>query len=161
MKEENNILHWNIDKLSEALKIDIKSVKDYFTDGRRISFILERRLAKEFIKGKLAESEKSGYDIDDPGGGKWEVRSITKGGVYFTPSGQVGRGRKFNKKEFLNKVKEIKGYIVCDVTSFPNVPFWAISSEDVSMWWQKGLLGKNAKISRKKSLDLIRTLYSI
>ena len=155
MKEENNILHWNIDKLSEALKIDIKSVKDYFTDGRRISFILERRLAKEFIKGKIAGSEKSGYDIVDSRGGKWEVRSITKGGIYFTPSGQVGKGRKFNRKEFLNKIKEIKGYIVCDVVPFPNVPFWVISSEDVSRWWRKRLLGKNAKVSRKKALNLI------
>ena len=158
MKKKNNILHWDIDELSKALRIDKKSVKDYFTDGRRISFILERRLAKEFVKGKIADSEKFGYDIVDPKGGKWEVRSITKGGIYFTPSGHVGKGRKFNKKEFLNKIKEIEGYIVCDVTSFPNVPFWVISYKDVAKWWKKSLLGKNANISRKKALNLIKKI---
>ena len=82
----NGILTWNIDEIARALKIEEKDVLSYFTDGRRVSFILERRLAYEVIKGRLAPSEGAGYDLLDSAGRKWEVRSITKGGIYFCPS---------------------------------------------------------------------------
>ena len=85
----NGILTWNIDEIARALKIGEKDVLSYFTDGRRVSFILERRLAYEVIKGRLAPSEGAGYDLLDSAGRKWEVRSITKGGIYFCPSYMV------------------------------------------------------------------------
>jgi hypothetical protein len=43
-------LDWNIEELASALKISPKDVKEYFTDGRPISFITERRIAIEIIK---------------------------------------------------------------------------------------------------------------
>ncbi len=57
------IISWDIDDLSNALKIHPEDVNAYFTDGRRISFILERRIAREYIKGILATSEGADYDI--------------------------------------------------------------------------------------------------
>lgn len=53
--------------------------------GRRVSFIIERRLKWENEGWKLAPSEGAGYDMIDPQGRLWEVRSITRGGVYFNP----------------------------------------------------------------------------
>jgi hypothetical protein len=37
----------------------------YFQDGRRCSFITERRIAREFIGGRIADSEGAAYDIFD------------------------------------------------------------------------------------------------
>jgi hypothetical protein len=150
------VLSWNITEIARALKITESDVKNYFTDGRRVSFILERRLAYEVLKGRLAPSEGAGYDLIDSNGGKWEVRSITRGGIYFSPSYMIGSGRSFEEKGFLAKLKEVKGFILSDVESFPDVPFWIICSDQVRKWWETGQLGTTTKVSREKMLDLLR-----
>lgn len=115
-------------------------------------------MASEVINGTLAPSEGAGYDLVDQNGGKWEVRSITKRGIYFCPSYMVGSGRSFFESGFLDKLEDIEGYIVSDVESFPNVPFWILGKEIVENWWNFGQLGKSTKISRKKALNLIANL---
>lgn len=155
---ETDLLKWNIKELSKAMKITENDVKKYFTDGRKVSFILERRLAYEIFHGILAPNEGYGYDFMDEKGKKWEVRSITKDGVYFCPSSMIGTRRKFEEKGFLEKLKEIEGYVLADVLSFPDVPFWIIKKTTVKQWWKKGKLGKSSKISHKNALKLISSL---
>jgi hypothetical protein len=155
MTKANGIFSWDIKEIASALKITEEDVKNYFTDGRRVSFILERRIAKEILNGKLASNEGKDYDVLDSRGGKWEVRSISKDGIYFCPSYMVGSGRNFDEEGFLKKLDEIDGYIIADIESFPNIPFWIISSSEVRMWWENGKIGKTTKISRKKALNLI------
>ena len=36
-------LSWDIGEVAAALKIDSGSVHEYFTDGRRVAFLIERR----------------------------------------------------------------------------------------------------------------------
>lgn len=151
----NGVLSWDIQKIAEALKIGKEDVREYFTDGRRVSFILERRIAREVIKGTLAPSEGAAFDLIDPNGHKWEVRSISKSGLYFCPSYMVGSGRTFDEEGFLAKLKDIKGYILCDVESFPNIPFWIVPVGQVKIWWKSDLLGTGTKVSRKKALELL------
>ena len=91
----------------------------------------------------------------DKDGHKWEVRSITKDGIYFSPSYMVGSGRKFNEEGFLKKLKEVEGYIAADVESFPDVPFWMVPSMQVLRWWKSGKLGTITKVSRKTALKLL------
>ena len=153
--EPSGPFHWNLDKLADALKISKNDVKEYFTDGRRISFILERRLAREVMTGSIATSEGAGYDLIDSHKHKWEVRSISKDGVYFSPSYMVGSGRSFDKTGFLDKLSKIAGFILSDIVSFPDVPFWIVSTSEVRAWWDSGTLGKNAAISREKVLALL------
>jgi hypothetical protein len=155
---KNGKLVWDIHEVATALKIDEADVKRYFTDGRRVSFIIERRLAKEVLKSALAPSEGSDFDLYDSHGGKWEARSITRGGVYFCPSNQVGKGRKFNLPGFQAKMDNISGYILADVASFPDVPFWIVPIEHVKSWWAASQLGKNSHISRDKALGLLESL---
>ena len=79
------ILTWNIDGLAVALIVDVHSVREYFTDGRRVAFLIERRIAME--EGlKLAPNEGAAFDLVDGNGGRWEARNITRGGIYFCPS---------------------------------------------------------------------------
>ncbi len=158
MKEQRSpagVLRWNITEIAKVLTISEEDVREYFTDGRRVSFLIERRLSREVIKGKLARSEGAGYDLVDPKGGKWEVRSISKGGIYFCPSYMVGSGRSFDEKGFLEKLNEIEGYIVSDIESFPEVPFWVVSKDEVLDWWKNRAIPNNTKISRGTALRLL------
>lgn len=148
-------LSWSLPELARALHIGEAAVREYFTDGRRVSFLLEHRLAHEVIKGRLAPSEGAGYDLLDTEGRKWEVRSISKGGIYFSPSHMVGSGRNFNEPGFHAKLEEIAGYIVSDIEAFPDVPFWILPKETVADWWRDGQLGSSTKISRGKALALL------
>ena len=154
-RPRTGVLKWNVEKVAEALKISVEDVREYFTDGRRVSFRLERRICSEALRGKLAQTEGAGYDIVDRDGGSWEVRSISKDGVYFSPSYMLGSRRHFEEEGFLNKLSEIEGYILSDIESFPEITFWIVPARDVLDWWRSGTLGANSKISRDKALGLL------
>ena len=156
--ESTGALHWNLDAIASALVVGREDALRYFTDGRRVSFIVERRLAVEVIHGTLALSEGAGYDVLDPEGGKWEVRCITRGGVYFCPSYMVGAGRSFAEAGFLLKLDDVKGYILADVSLFPDVPFWIIPVATVRQWYANRQLGAGTKVSRVKALQLIHAI---
>jgi len=153
--DPNGVLQWDIKKIAHALKLRQDDVREYFTDGRRVSFILERRIAREVLKGDVAKSECAGYDVIDLQGEKWEVRSVSQDGVYFCPSYMVGSGRSFNERGFFEKLDEIEGYILSDIEEFPKVPFWIITKDRVREWYDNGDLGKTTKISRKKFYQLL------
>jgi hypothetical protein len=156
MRFVTGILNWDLKEISQSLKLSQADVRAYFTDGRRVSFILERRLAYEVLKGTLAPSEGAGYDLIDSEGKKWEVRSVTRGGIYFCPSYMVGSGRNFAERGFLEKLEEIVGYVISDVESFPTVPYWLVPKEVVRRWYEEGRLGAGTKISRQRALDLLK-----
>ena len=63
---------WDTDQIASSLHIIEQDVRAYFTDGRRVSFLLERRIAYEVLRGTLAPSEGAGYDVLDSEGRKWE-----------------------------------------------------------------------------------------
>jgi hypothetical protein len=150
-------LSWDIEEVATALEVDVQSVREYFTDGRRVAFLIERRIARE--EGfKLAPSEGAAFDLVDREGGKWEVRNITRGGIYFCPSYMVGSGRSFDSPGFLRKLAGVNGYIVTDIESFPAVPYWILRRGIVEEWWRTNRLGTTTKISRERALELVRLL---
>ena len=158
MLEPHGLLSWDLGDISQALKLTPKDTKDYFTDGRRVSFVLERRLAFEVLGGTLAPSEGAGFDVLDQNGKKWEVRSITRSGIYFCPSYMVGSGRSFEERGFLNKLDNIEGYIVSDIECFPNIPYWKITKKTVESWYFNKKLGSGTKVSRKIILAMLEGL---
>jgi hypothetical protein len=154
-RSPSGVLKWDIAEMARVMNISQDDVREYFTDGRRVSFLLERRLSREVFKGKLAPSEGAGYDLMDREGRKWEVRSISRGGIYFCPSYMVGSGRSFKKTGFLNKLSETEVYIVSDIECSPEVPYWIISADKVLKWWNLGELGTNTKTTREKALAIL------
>ena len=158
MLKPHGTLEWDLNQIAGSLKLTPKDTKDYFTDGRRVSFVLERRLAFEVRGGTLAPSEGAGFDLLDKNGKKWEVRSITRGGIYFCPSYMVGSGRSFEEQGFLDKLNEIEGYIVSDIELFPNIPFWKINKTTVHNWYVNNMLGSGTKISRAKILMMLEKI---
>jgi hypothetical protein len=143
-------IEFNCLALAAAFGIKEADVHEFMTDGRRASFIVERRICWSHPGWKLAPSEGAGYDLEDPQGSLWEVRSITRQGVYFNPSVQVGAGRRFEEEGFLAKLASIKGFILADITEFPNIPAYVVPRDLVTDWYCRGLLGANAKVSHKK-----------
>ena len=154
----HGLLKWDIAEVARALKLKEGDVRLYFTDGRRVSFLLERRICAEVVHGTLAPSEGAGYDLIDSSGRHWEVRSITKSGIYFCPSYMVGSGRSFEEGGFLAKLRDVEGYIVSDVESFPDVPYWIVPKTSVESWWRGGSLGSATKVTRDSMFRLLRTL---
>lgn len=147
------MLRFDLDVLSDALGLDKQDVIEYFMDGRKSSFIFENRIVKDYTGGSRSDSEGSGWDIQDRNGYRWEVRSLTNSGIYFCPSSMVGSGRKFEEEGFLNKLNSIAGYIITDITKFPNVPVYRVASSQVLDWYRKGELGAGTKISYKNAID--------
>jgi len=146
-------MHWDEQELASAFKVSTADIREYLTDGRRVSFIIERRLKWENPGWELAPSEGAGYDLLDPDGNMWEVRSITRQGVYFNPSNQVGSGRVFNEDGFIAKLNGIKGFILSDIVGFPVVDVFVVPVKNVIRWHRAGRLGSNAKVSRAKFLN--------
>ncbi|MDR0808938.1 MAG: hypothetical protein LBE86_07410 [Gemmobacter sp.] len=145
---------WDEMELARAFKVSPEDVREYLTDGR-VSFIIERRLKWENPGWQLAPSEGAGYDLLDPDGGTWEVRSITRQGVYFNPSNQVGSGRRFDGDGFQLKMSGIKGFILSDIVGFPIVDVFVVPITNVLRWHGRRLLGANAKVSRIKFLSTL------
>jgi hypothetical protein len=156
--EPNGVLEWNGAALQSALGVSEAELREYFTDGRRISFLIERRLAREVLRGRLAPSESDPYDVVDAHGGRWEVRSLTDRGIYFCPSHMVGASRRFDVRGFMDKLDGIEGYLVSDIEHFPAVPYWVVPSGTVRDWWQRGQLGKDSKISHAEARRLFAAM---
>lgn len=158
MAEPDGTLTWDLPILATALRVPEGTVRQYFRDGRRVSFLIERRVSAEVLGGTLAPSEGASYDLLDSMGGKWEVRSITQAGIYFCPSYMVGSGRKFDRGGFLAKLNEIVGFVVADVEEFPSVNYWKIPVTTIRTWWRRRDLGTTSKVSRQKALRLLRQM---
>jgi hypothetical protein len=154
MEANGGLFTFDVELLASGMRITEEEVRSYFTDGRRISFVLERRIAREILEGTIAKSEGDAWDVVDAQGDFWEVRSLTKK-VYFCPSYMVGKGRKFDEKGFLEKLSKIRGYVISDVTLFPNIPVWLVEAHEVLEWYQSGKLGAGTHTSRAKVLKLM------
>jgi hypothetical protein len=152
--EQSLILEWDLDELASAMHLEKDEVLMYFRDGRRISFILERRIRDAFSSWKLAPSEGSGFDLIDENDGYWEARSVSSG-IYFCPSYMVGSGRKFDEPGFINKLDAIEGYVCSDILKFPQVPVFMVPSTLIRQLYHDGLLGAGSRISSARFYSLI------
>lgn len=149
-------LNWDVQKLSEALHLSKDDTISYFRDGRRISFILERRICKDVLGGEMPKSEGASFDIFDKEGNKWEVRCVTDTGTYFCPSSMIGVGRVFDEIGFIDKLKEIKGYILADITKFPLVEYWSTTSDEVMDLYLNKRIHHTTKVGRQRVIDLTK-----
>ncbi|MCX7379822.1 MAG: hypothetical protein NTY94_24080, partial [Alphaproteobacteria bacterium] len=124
---------------------------------RRVRFVM---FAPDLRQHRRCQAGKPLIELSEfPEPALWEVRSITRQGVYFNPSNQVGSGRKFNEEGFQSKMSGIKGFILCDIVGFPLVDVYVVPVENVLRWHQAQSLGANAKVSREKFLrDMVRDI---
>ncbi len=45
-----------------------------------------------------------------------------------------GSGRKFEEQGFLEKLEEVRGYVLSEIELFPRVEYWIIPTETVEDW---------------------------
>lgn len=141
-------INFDCERLADAFGVRSDDIRAFMTDGRRASFIIERRLVWSHPGWQLATSEGAGYDLSDPDGGRWEVRSITRRGVYFNPSAQVGIGRCFEEIGFFAKLSSIQGFILADITLFPTVCVYLVPVANVQRWYAERRLGTRTMVAR-------------
>lgn len=149
-------MRWDLDELAASLKITEEQVRTYFKDGRRSGFLVETRIVNE--NPALAPAPKNAvFDARD-GEDMWEIRTITGNGVSFIPSVDRGGGRKFDPVRFEQKLHDVAGFIVCDVSKFPAVPYWSIPSRVIAKWHYNGVISSGA-FSYGKAMKAIKDLY--
>jgi len=141
---------WKAQEIADAFEVSLEEVRIYLTDGRKASFMVERKIQRMHQGWQLAHSEGAGYDLIDPNGGLWEVRSITRNGVYFCSSRDVGSGRSFKEDLFYEKIDLVEGWILADIECFPEVKVYKVDSGNVQKWYEDKLIGKTTSVSRKK-----------
>lgn len=142
------MVRWDMDLLSEALKIKTESVLRFLRDGRNTSFLLKFRLAK-LLKWDLVEGHNAPTHLVDSEGKIWIIKTCTKiSGVSFCQNSMIGKGRKFNAVDFLNSLKNHEGYLVCDIDAFPTVRVYAIDNRQVKNLFDHGAL-KDGRLSYK------------
>lgn len=140
------ILEWDLEELASAMHLAKQEVLAYFRDGRRISFILERRIRDAFPSWTLAPSEGSAFDLIDEQGRNWEARSVSKG-IYFCPSYMVGAGRRFAEDGFVAKLDGVAGYVCSDIMKFPCVPVYMVPAQLIRELYFAGKLGAGTRLS--------------
>jgi hypothetical protein len=150
--KNDGTLNWNAKHLAKGLQIKVAEAIEYFTDGRKLSFLAEVRLAAE-LEMDRAETEAKPYDLIDPRTNeKWEVRCMRRT-VSFAPSNMTGASRGFNIEGFMDKLDICAGYIVCDIVEFPVVPYYIIKSSTVAEWFGSQRMSRTAQLTRKNFLQ--------
>ena len=161
MKDIKKIeLDVDLQMVADGLRMTKEKVKKFFYDGRRFGFIAEDKV--ETIYGGVQTKNGSSFDVyveakDGQPEKKVEVRSLTKSGIYFSPSGNVGKGRKFSEVDLLKKLDSVDIFVMCDVKTFVDDETFElveVSSDTIRGLYFDGKLGKNAKISYKKAIEL-------
>jgi len=138
-------IEFDITKLSDALGIPVWSVRELFSDGRPVSFIIKQRLAVDMGWG-LADKNDD-YDWIDEFGNYVESRVLTRHGVSFVPNKMLGTGRYFEQEGFLTKLNIVEFFIVTDVTRFPFVHFYKIDSGQIRKWYHSGKILDGGKLT--------------
>ncbi len=112
-----------------------------FTDGRIFGLLAEDLANALYNNLTKAPSKTTSYDLIDGNGNKYEVRTVTRGGVNLIPSAQIGAGRSYDEVKHQTKHDSLYAYIFIDVR---NSPLFYITGVHISnIPFIKSLTGKN------------------
>jgi hypothetical protein len=151
----NNMKHKiKLEKIAEGLNISSDRVNKFLNDGRIIGRLSE--FIREEIRGSTrASSESSPYDITDDTNGREEVRSISKNGISFASSKEVGYGREVTEEGFKEKLDKLDIYVAVDFRDIENLIFHEITKDEIMLLEKNGKLGKNKRMSAEKIYEFL------
>jgi len=112
-----------------------------FRNGSVTGKLVEPLVCQELGYQK-SEHSQDFYDVTQDGK-LWEVRCFTQYGASLIPSNQVGAGRKYNEKEFFEKLDNIAGFIFIDIRQFPKMTFYKCGG-----WEAQRLFDKKITVSK-------------
>ena len=90
-------------KLKTVINLPREYAEKFFYDGRIMSRYAEFLIASRGVGNRIG-SENSSYDNVTTDGKRIEVRAITKRGISFASSNEVGKGRKVTVGGFHNNL---------------------------------------------------------
>tara|TARA_B100000886_G_C20191156_1_gene394336 strand:+ start:180 stop:638 length:459 start_codon:yes stop_codon:yes gene_type:complete len=123
----------SFDKLSENVVINI------LKDGRPFSHFIELWLEETYPLKHIKGCKE--YDFIDLNNSeiKYDEKTFTKGGCKFCPSSMLGTGRKFNKKIFQEKAKNMI-YIIVSNINLPEIKIKFVSGCELIKIYPKGII---------------------
>ena len=137
-------LDWDKEALASAMGITIYDVNRMFKrDGRIYPHILKPRLARELNYREylaLTGSPAPAQLIDDDNG-LWQIRTVTKGsGVSFMQQTMRSSLMEYNEQKFVQYIRHLAGYLVCDIRTFPELIVYQVPSDVVCDWQDEGFI---------------------
>jgi hypothetical protein len=125
--------------LAKALgDIPLEAAQDIFSDGRQASVVIEGILSHH-LEVSAAPHGNAKWDLELPDG-LAEVKCLTRRGVKFLPSGQVGSGRSYDEAAFLERLEQNIAYYVADIREFPDVRITLIPAAILVSWANEGIM---------------------
>ena len=140
-----------------VINLPQKYAEKFFNDGRIMGRFAEFLVASKNI-GNRSGNENTSYDNVTIGGERIEVRAITKHGVSFAASSEVGCGRKVTVAGFNNKLDNVDYWCLVDYNNFDECKFYFLTNNNVASMESLGLLTKEKRVSYKKILKYLSSL---
>lgn len=141
-------------KIAEGLGIPLEDCKEFFNDGRIMGRLAEFVYAQK-TGGWRCDSENSPFDVHSKDGDRVEVRSITKNGVSFASSKEVGYGRSVTKQGYAEKLDSLDYYACVDFSDMNTLNFIEVDKEFLNEIENSGIMRKNKSVNMKKFLNFV------
>jgi len=149
-------IKWDLLDISNSLKITTGNTLRFLRDGRNSSFLLKFYLSN-MLNLELVEGHNAPTQLISSSGNIWIIKTCTKiSGVSFCQNSMIGKGRKFNAVDFLKHLEENKGFLVCDIESFPEVNVYKISSKKVKEYFDHGVF-KDGRMKYSVFCNIVRS----
>jgi len=127
-----------------------EALQEIFGDGRAFSHFIEPWLATktwkdrgtgtEFQLSHIKGCKKHDFEVtNDSETFLYDEKTFTQRGCKFMPSSMIGVGRKFDEKEFQEKVKTMS-YVIVDNTEFPKITVKFAAGEDLAKQYPNGCI---------------------
>jgi len=134
-----------------------EETNDMFRDGRISGEYMESVICAQHnnidrVYGQKDHDAKlHGGNIPVNGKTRIEIRTFTAQGTNLQPSGMIGKGRKFDPVEFMQKI-ETTDYIICDIRAFPKLAYIVKSGVALQKKFNKKISNPKVKIRTMESL---------
>lgn len=136
------IIQWNMKDLIRSLGVEEPHVLRFLKDGRNSAFLLKFRLSIE-LGWELVEGQNAPTHLISKDNKIWIIKTCTPiSGVSFCSNSMIGKGRKFESNKFIDSLKEHEGFLVADVSDFPTVEIYQISSREIFNLYMQGMLNE-------------------
>jgi hypothetical protein len=138
-------LTFDLAKLSEALRLSSDVVQAAFRDGRGAWPFSEKWGERLFEFATHANTNMPVSDgvhqLQRLGDLSVSVKALTRAGVKFQQSKDVGSGRKSDRAKLIASLEGCDRVVVVDITSFPEVVFYPIDTRRLLSAAHSGRLG--------------------
>lgn len=138
------------------MNVPSNALNAILSDGRVAGLLMELVLETEFRNVTVVSDKGAPFDLilsDHRSATRWEHKVATNGKADVAPSAMKGSGRRFDKKEFRRRMRNIDGVIITDVSAFPELTIRAFTRAELeAMDYPRILTADMIRGKKKRSL---------